>query len=481
MWLWLLACVQEKPTESLPLEEPIVVKPAVCPQDLPGATCGRVELPETEDSGRRITLSTAVFPATVATVGPPLVLFTGGPGADVFDLAGLFGPSGPYASLNEDRDLVLFSERGSFGATPFLGCPELADVDAVFQEPDDVRFAVELEAYGRCHDRLVGAGVNLAAFNNARRAADVPLVLGALGYTEWYLWGVSGGALLAQTVLRDHPQGVAGVMLDSGGFSHAHMAVVATDLLANAQDRFDRLYAECAADSACSAAFPDLEARLHSLVATLEATPRRVSVTHPGTGVTAELALDGDLLLQLYTGNMASVAYLPLVTALAEGGDFSLIEPSIPAARVADAAANSAAGLYLSTFCADLGETLPSEVDRAGVDADLDQALSGALENLFSACERWDVPARGPGGPVASTTIPLLVMEGLYDTNRRPDEGAVVAAQFSTAYLAEYHDRGHVVLDDCAASMMRQFMADPTTAPLSRCVPQKVTWVTGGG
>ena len=211
----------------------------------------------------------------------------------------------------------------------------------------------------------------------------------------------------------------------------------------------------------------------------MEAEPRTVPVTHPVTGVTADLEVDGDLLLQLYTGNMSSIAYLPLVTALAEGGDDSLIEPSIPAARVADSAPTSAAGLYLSTFCADLGSTPPSEVDRVGVDADLDQALSGALENLFASCEIWDVPSLEAGGPVASATIPLLVMEGLYDSNRRPEEGAVVAAQFSTAYLAEYHDRGHVVLDDCAASMMGAFMADPSTAPAKRCVPQRVGWRVG--
>ena len=376
----------------------------------------------------------------------------------------------------QDRALVLLAERGTFGSEPELGCPELAEVDAQFQLPAEEKALLELDATGRCHDRLLAEGVDLSAYDNPERAADVPAVLQAMGFTQWHLWGVSGGALLAQLLVRDHPQGIKSVMLDSGGFPTAHMAPVGLELLTNTGARFRRMFDECAADAACGAAHPDLETRLFALADALEATPRMVEVTHPFTGQTREVALDGDLLLQLYTNNMASVGLLPLVTDMAEAGDWSIVDSVLPAAFVTDTGTSFSTGLYNSVFCADLGDLSIDEVPTDGVPAALVHALRPKLETQLQACAAWQVDEVPEGALVGSDTIPALVMEGMYDTNRRPEAGAEVAARFQTAWLAEYQDRGHVVLDACAVDMMLAFMADPSVPPDMGCVPTAVDW-----
>jgi pimeloyl-ACP methyl ester carboxylesterase len=137
--------------------------------------CGTVAVPQrhAEPDGANITLSVAVFRALGPSPAPdPLVLFTGGPGGNIFDLAPK-ERSGMGGSIMNQRDIVLMSERGTFGAEPMLDCPELSALDDHFGVWGGARDALELEAYTRCRQRLVEEGVDLASFNNAERADDL--------------------------------------------------------------------------------------------------------------------------------------------------------------------------------------------------------------------------------------------------------------------------------------------------------------------
>ncbi len=475
----LVGCKQ--PADSGPTgtdDPPTVYAPGDCAQPVAGAVCGTLSVPERHGSGgsTMITLSVAVVPATSGnSETTPLVLFSGGPGADIFDLASIFTDAGPYAALNVDHDVVLLSERGTFGATPLLDCPELSEVDAVFDAPPEQRSGVRSIAYAECRDRLVTDGVDLAAYTNTQRAADVAPVLQALGYSHWHLWGVSGGAALVQTLVRDHPDGIASAMVDSGGFPDADMGAIPGVLIPNASQRYRRMFDECASDRGCSGAYPTFEADFLGLIDSLEASPRNVQVTHPITGETRDVQLDGDLLLQLYTNNMASVQYFPLVTEQALAGDYSVIDPLLPDGLVEDTGPGFADALYRSVFCSAIASRV--DVDTTGALPEVVSALEPTVTDLLTGCDAWDVPDDPPGGPVTSDTIPILILEGMYDTNRPPEWGGDVAPNFDTAYLAEFGDRGHVVLGDCAASMMQAFMADPTRSPDTSCVPDHVDWL----
>ena len=58
-------------------------------------------------------------------------------------------------------------------------------------------------------------GVDLAAYNSAENAADLADLRTALGIDGWNLYGVSYGSNLAMSELRDHPEGIRSVVLDS--------------------------------------------------------------------------------------------------------------------------------------------------------------------------------------------------------------------------------------------------------------------------
>src|SRR5690606_20838751 len=105
----------------------------------------------------------------------------------------------------EDRDLIVFDQRGTGYSEPTLQCQELIDLtyetlDVVLE--DEEAFRLDLEASTACRDRLVAQGIDLTAFNTQENAADVRDLRLALGYEEWNLLGISYGTRLGLTVLR---------------------------------------------------------------------------------------------------------------------------------------------------------------------------------------------------------------------------------------------------------------------------------------
>ncbi|MCA9904902.1 MAG: alpha/beta fold hydrolase, partial [Anaerolineae bacterium] len=162
--------------------------------------CGLLFVPEdrTDPDSATIELAVAILYASEDDVQPdPIIYLAGGPGGNAVDELEAWVDI-PYI---QDRDLILLDQRGTGYSFPSLNCPEI-------EESED-------DATQACRDRLVADGVNLQAYNSAENAADVADLRVALGYDEWNLYGISYGTRLAQTIVRDYPQGIRSVILDS--------------------------------------------------------------------------------------------------------------------------------------------------------------------------------------------------------------------------------------------------------------------------
>ncbi len=82
--------------------------------------CGSVTVPEqhANPDGQTIRLAVAILKSDGDAPAPdPLVMFTGGPGGNIFAMApAMLSEFG--APIRADRDIVLMSERGTYGAVP---------------------------------------------------------------------------------------------------------------------------------------------------------------------------------------------------------------------------------------------------------------------------------------------------------------------------------------------------------------------------
>ncbi len=283
--------------------------------------CGYLTVREdrTSNSSASIQLAFAIMYAPAAEVQPdPIIYLAGGPGGNaVGEIEGWLDT--PYI---QDRDLILLDQRGTGYSLPSLNCPETE------QGLDD---ATQL-----CHDRLIDEGIDLQAYNSAENAADVADLRVALGYDEWNLYGVSYGTRLALTVMRDHPEGVRSVVINSVYPPEVNSW---EEYGQNTADDFEKLFAGCAADPDCDPAFPNLEQTFADTVDQLNAEPVSYTGIDSTTGDSIDQELSGDRFIDrvfqlLYSTE--SIPYLPMViTEVANGNYVALddLEAGGPTAR----------------------------------------------------------------------------------------------------------------------------------------------------
>src|SRR5262245_30953358 len=145
----------------------------------------------------------------------------------------------------------------------------------------------------RCHRHLAATGADLSAYNSTENAADFADLRKVLGSETWNVYGMSYGSYLAQTLMRDHPEGIRSVVLDSVLPTTYNVA----QNWQNARDGFDSIFQACAAEPACNAAYPRLEVTFTGLVNKLEAEPLTATIKDPATGEDIKVVIDGGALI----------------------------------------------------------------------------------------------------------------------------------------------------------------------------------------
>ncbi|HET9225755.1 MAG TPA: alpha/beta fold hydrolase, partial [Thermoanaerobaculia bacterium] len=235
--------------------------PKMEPCRLPGlereALCGTAAMSENRVTGKGlIHLRVAIIPAAATPREPdPVVYFEGGPGGSAVESGPGLIEELPEALRN--RDLILVDIRG-IGT---LRCPRAKEeILESFMDPARVRSC--REALAQDHD--------LTQYTTETIVDDVHEIVSRLGYTRVNLLGASYGTRAALVYLRRHPEIVRTVHL------HAVLPVdgrVPMHLAPHTEASFDRMAAECAAEPACRAAFPDPKGDLLAILKRLETGP----------------------------------------------------------------------------------------------------------------------------------------------------------------------------------------------------------------
>lgn len=466
--------------------------PAACPAPiLPGVpalgpefSCGYLTVPENRarPGGRTIKIAVARLKAAAARPRPdPVVWLTGGPGGS--GLLDAFTVSRLSPAINTDRDVVFVDQRGTGRAEPLLSCPEIdaftrRAVTMVATDPDTTRKGVE--ATRACRDRLARTGYDLSAYNTTENAADIADLRTALGVKEWNVYGVSYGSDLALQLLRDHPQGIRSMVLDSVVTPHLNLL---EGLWPNAADQYQAMFAACAAQPACQAAYPGLRAEFTATVRRLNRRPLTVPVPGQAGAPPTTVVFDGYQL-----ANMVVVAALPpwalttvpaAVHALAAGD-------GLPAARTV-LAGNSPPGfvgwgLFYGVVCREQAAFTDRRKVQAAGQAALpdfpDRVLSlppqqEFVARIFPDCAAWDV-GRADRRVTAQTRsdVPALLMSGTFDGPAGTRWAAAAATGLSRSRVLVFPGLGHSVFDQsaCARAILVGFFDQPSGGYDTSCV-----------
>ena len=432
---------------------------------------------ENSDPTKTIRLPVAIIASSSASPAPDPLIFptTGGPGGTTLGV--LEGWLNEDWVLNE-HDVILIEQRGTRFAEPNLNCPEYdAELFTNFTrvQSNAEEGALEVAAAKACRDRLVAQGIDLTAYTSAESASDLADLRLMLGYDQWNLYGISYGGRLAMTVMRDHPEGLRAVILDSP-------YVISLDRYENIPPSFaqalDTLFAGCAADAECGTLYLNLEAEYYAIIDRANQTPLRVTISSPITHELVEVKLTGYDLTNgvfdaLYSAD--SIRILPFaIDQLYQNNQ----EVALPLAQEGlNGLFNSATGMSYSVECA---EEMPfNNPDEIAAAYSARPALASFTSFLYDpeVCEVWDVPAAPSieNEPVVSA-IPTLLLVGEYDPIHPAFWSEAAAETLSQHYLYQFPGVGHGQItlgaDSCPMRIAGEFLQQPDVEPDASCIAE---------
>jgi Tol biopolymer transport system component/pimeloyl-ACP methyl ester carboxylesterase len=455
---------------ALPAYVPLY-EPAACQFPEPSGyqiECGYLTVPEdrSQPQGPHIRLHTAILKSTGADPEPdPVVHLVGGPGGSLLDAVEPYLRAGGDEIL-EKRDYILFNQRGTRYAEPFLACPgrtrlqrELAGQGLTLEE----RNRREVEILLDCHDDLLDQGIKLSAYNSAENAADVDDLRIALGYEQMNLYGISYGSRLALTILRDHPEGIRSAIIDAVLPPQANLN---QDITLNAYRALHAVFKDCAADADCSRAYPDLEATFYQVVDELDADPVSLRFNQGWVVVDGYAFVEAFFRL-LYSTD--AIPWIPLLIDRANHGEYP--EKSIFA--VPDRR-TMGWGMHYSIWCREemafesLEEALTLAAELPPVFSDL---FAGAYD--WAVCASWEAGVADPiENQAVVSDIPTLVLSGRYDPVTPPAWGRLAAETVANSFFYEFPNVAHGAMrsNACALEIGLQFLDDPTAEPDTSCL-----------
>jgi pimeloyl-ACP methyl ester carboxylesterase len=267
---------------------PVAITP--CPRpigidEVEGQTmiCGTVSVPENHAApdDKRIELVFTVLKSYSEVPEPdPFLYLHGGPGSG--NMNGLQGLAQLFDGWRQTRDVITFDQRAAGLSTGEAACSGVIN--------DNIRAVLTLTAgqqeIASCIEELRSSDITLQHYNTFQNALDVPMVMGTLGYDTYNIIGISYGTKLTLEVMRSAPDGLRSVILD--GVAPPWVPLYDT-LAVPMNDSMVRLVEECAADSACAAAYPDLG---QVLADTLDAAAEGRLVRSDGTVLAPNVILD---------------------------------------------------------------------------------------------------------------------------------------------------------------------------------------------
>jgi pimeloyl-ACP methyl ester carboxylesterase len=410
--------------------------------------------------GRSLDLKIAVVPALARDPAPdPLFLLAGGPGQAATEA--IPPVLGAFERIHRTRDLVMVDQRGT-GSSRALAC-DLHEAGASLADRLDSN-AFKPEVLRKC---LASYDADPRFYTTSIAMQDLEEARQALGYDQIDLWGGSYGSRAALVYVREHGQHVRVAVLDGVLPTSAKLI---QSLAPNAQRAMDLLFAQCQAEPACGAAFPDLRARFAKLLDELSREASQVRVGDPLTGKPTDVTISyqafvGGMRGLLHQQDLASLA--PLIVSSASQGDFGPFVAAV--AGIAGGFSSSLSfGLMFSVVCSE--DLIVTSREEAGALAKGTFFGPRLALQFLDICSFWPHGKVAPldAQPVASSK-PVLLLSGELDPVTPPRWAEEAARTLSNSFHLVVPGVGHgVSAESCIPRLMAQFIEEGSVSALDR-------------
>ncbi|MEM9835600.1 MAG: alpha/beta hydrolase, partial [Bacteroidota bacterium] len=436
-------------------------------------TFGYLEVPENrrKHNGKTVKLPVYIFKSRSQTPKKDPIIYTvGGPGATTMPSAQYMD----YYQYLDDRDFILIEQRGNYYAKPHLDCPEWSEavyrsnLPGYSQEQSKDLFA---KATTDCRERLIKKGIDLDGYNTNEIAADINDLVTVLGIDEYNLLTISYSTKIAQVLLRDYPDRIRSVVMDSVlPLESNYDEESVKNLLATVSQLLD----DCATDELCRGAYPNLKDRFFTYLREKTKAPLAVEVENPKDGNMETFYLTGADLIGVFTlADTKDIVNIPFEINKLLNDDLSSVKKQL-ALLFEEPVYSDGRGMRLSVWCA---EEYPFS-SQSIIEAESKQypEVTGLRPETFSKeiCDIWSVESVAElENQAISTTIPVLLINGEYDE--------LTPVKWATAMMDRFPNSHHLVFkgwkhtpttnwsNPCAMEAANDFFNQPTLRPAPPC------------
>ena len=437
------------------------------------ATCGFLLVPENRSVAKSPTLRLPflILRSRSTTPKPDPVLFmSGGPGNSTIRTR----ISGRGIPMLDERDYILFEQRGAKLAQPSLPCEEWGrvEVEAALGNISGSEVAHrKLAASKTCADRAWASGIDLNMYNSTEAARDVNDLRRALGLEQLNLYGLSYSAGIMLRVARDFPRSVRSIVLNSPlpievNFDEQGAAGLLRSL--------EMIFASCALNDACARAFPNPRAQMIETIARADREPIALDVPSPDT--------EGRIVRVVARGRAVADA---LLNALNDTEQMEVLPRTIDqvyrrdyhalASLVSVGPSNYSWLMRLAVWCNE--ETPFEDWNRVDAQRESQYAEFGLSEpevhpaGVCASMRLGNVKPRAIENQPVVTDVPVLVINGELDPYTPVPWGRQMLISLSKGYHivvpGETHGAG---FSRCPSLISAQFYVDPTHAPDASCL-----------
>lgn len=435
--------------------------------------CGHVIVLEDRDDESGSTVSLPVAVARTPNPSPepdPVIYLAGGGGHAHLDYADYFIDTVGDAVL-ADRDFIQYNQRGAPDTRPELSCPGYTNF--LFDLAADPALGSlwtdeHMDYLADCEAALAESGVDLTQYNSAANAVDARDVRIALGYDEANYYGTSYGTRLGLDLVRDFPEGVRSIILDS---VYPPDVGYYTEYASTMHRAFTAVFEGCASDPSCSARYPDLESDFYATVDQLNAEPEVAGSPFGPVSVDGGVFMDA-MAIYLYSPDW--IPRSPQAIDRVASGDLRPVEDVVVGAITAPDINWS---MFYAMQCREeipfedfseavsLGENLPDQI--------IGHYTQGFARFHFEMCERSTSGiAQTIESEAVESTVPALVFAGGYDPATPPYWSEAAADRLGNAVYVEFPTMGHGIMrsNNCGLEIGLAFIDDPTVDPNTSCV-----------
>ena len=449
----------------------IILKPCRIEGFAQQVQCGEIQRPLNPEQiqGTHITLHFVVLPALDKNkADDPIFLLAGGPGQSAINVASWM--QAVFEKLQRKHDLVFVDQRGTGRSAP-LQCPdhdsllEMGGVDYAVQQILKCRAILEKLPYG-----------DLRFYTTPVAMQDLDAVRAILNYPKIDLIGISYGTRAALEYQRQFPEHVRRTVLD--GAVQPDQMLSDDDL----QKALNRLLADCADDTRCHGAYPDLAQDWKALLASL---PQPALLTHPRLGTSFRATVTRDDVLNWVT----SVFYSPVTSAglphamqQARLGNFNPLL-ALSGAGALPTPGSIAMGMHFSAVCSEEYDRI-ARADRPDPDNAFGDLHSRQYLKVCAAWPRGKVPSGFYTTPVSKTAV--LLLSGGVDPVTPPWHAERIAAALGplARHIVLEHGGHGMLQQTCLTEVATSFInartdqqAHDVDASCVRQIPRPAVWI----